>query len=129
MTETMNLDTHRAPQSVWERRGWDGADDRHRIARLTLGVAGGVMAVQGLRQGSWSGRLLFSVGGSLVWWAVTGDGKIGKARHLAGEFAARMGLRGADPVHEASDESFPASDAPSWTPTIGTGTRRPAQAR
>jgi hypothetical protein len=32
-------------------------------------------------------------------------------------------LRATDLVQAASDESFPASDAPSFTPTVGTGLR------
>jgi hypothetical protein len=29
--------------------------------------------------------------------------------------------RAPDPVTTASDDSFPASDSPAWTPTVGTG--------
>jgi len=37
--------------------------------------------------------------------------------------AERVGLNRDDFVHEASADSFPASDAPSFTPTVGTGLR------
>ncbi len=102
MTEThgLNLTTHRAPASVWDRRGWDGTREQLTMTRWLVGIGGGALALQGLRQRSVAGSILAGLGGSLAWWA---------------------GWRTEDQVHDASADSFPASDAPAWTPTVGTG--------
>ena len=124
----LNLQTHRSPESVWDRRGWDGTPQRLALTRWLVGVGGGALAIQGLRQRSISGAILAGLGSTLAWWALTGEGDLSDARHWIGSIAERVGLRRDDLIHESSAESFPASDAPSWTPTVGTGLRnRPAR--
>src|SRR3954468_6543055 len=123
-TEQLNLGAHRSPDSVWERRGWDGSKEQLTISRLLVGLGGGALAVQGWRLGSWKGRALSGIGGSLAWWALTGEGDLSDARRWFNEVVERMpGSRG-DRVMDESAASFPASDSPSWTPAVGTGLRR-----
>ena len=101
MTDThgLNLTTHRAAESVWERRGWDGTREQLAATRWLVGIGGS----------------------GLAWWALTGEGDLSEARRWVGHTIERVGLRPEDRVHDESAESFPASDAPSWTPTVGTG--------
>ena len=123
MNETtgLNLTTHRASSSVWERRGWDGTREQRATTRLLLGVGGAALAIHGLRQRSVKGSMLAGIGGTLAWWAVSGEGDVARVRSAVSQLAERIGWRREDLVHDASADSFPASDAPAWTATVGTG--------
>jgi len=125
----LNLTAHRAPASVWNRRGWDGTPEQLAASRWLLGIGGGALALQGLRQKSVRGSILAGLGTSLAWWALSGEGDLSDVWRRMGSLLERAGWARQDRVFQASDESFPASDAPSWTPTVGTTPRRTARAR
>jgi hypothetical protein len=123
-SEALNLTTRRGATSVWDRRGWDGTRPWPTVTRLLVGAGGGALAIQAFRQGTWKGRVLGTMGSTLAVWALTGEGDLSAARRWFNEIVERSPWGTEDRVGQESAESFPASDAPSWTPTVGTGLRR-----
>jgi len=112
----LNLHPHRAAGSVWDRPGFAGPC-RSDARRYVLAAAGGALTLHGLRQRSMLGSLMAGVGGVLLWKTLAGDGR--NAWESVRRMTERMLPRQQDPVHDASADSFPASDPPAWTPVKG----------
>jgi hypothetical protein len=111
-----NLAPQRGP-SVWDRPDLTPAWSAAESERWCVAACGSALAAMGMRQRSFGGSLLALAGGALAVRAVLGYNDLASLRRTVEHLQIRVNP--ADQIEAASDESFPASDAPSWTATAG----------
>lgn len=119
-----NLMVARGEKSVWDKPGFGATLSTYDQERWMTATWASVLAMVGARRGGFTGGLLAMAGLVLTVRAAMGRRDFAAARDCVERNLQDRGWRAKDIVSASSDESFPASDSPSWTPTAGAKTTR-----
>jgi hypothetical protein len=119
MDGAKNLMVPRGEKSVWDKPSLSSSLSMYDQERWLAAAIGSALVMGGARRGGFKGGVIAMLGSALAVRAAMGRHDIHVARRWVEQILAERGWQPRDYVDDSSEDSFPASDAPSWTAAAG----------